>query len=181
MQYALSVPEGTKFDFQNIDVKLYLALKALIVLAEEEAQSLVYLGREDDATQEAANNAEHLVEQAVLALAEFELAAGPLPEWAIGRNWAYALQPGAQLCTKDGRRTGNAHIVSIETKTYANMADHTNPYGEVQVFNCLTDAGSKFTFTEVEVLEAFTIGDWISDPERVIRDFDRNGEFRDEQ
>ncbi|MNL79685.1 hypothetical protein D3C87_2063440 [compost metagenome] len=51
----------------------------------------------------------------------------------------------------------------------------------VHTFECLTDAGSKFTFTEVELLEAFNIGDWISDPARIIRDFDRNGEFSNEQ
>ncbi|MNF11709.1 hypothetical protein D3C80_2129820 [compost metagenome] len=81
--------------------------------------------------------------------------------------------PGAQLCTKDGRRIGNAHIVKV--------VNYLDKPVDVSLYECLTDAGSKFTHTEQELLEAFTIGDWISDPARIIRDFDRNGEFRDEQ
>ena len=88
----------------------------------------------------------------------------------LRKQIAYELVPGAQLCTKDGRRTGNAHIVKTTALMYGLV-------GESLVYECLTDAGSKFTFTEVELLEAFRIGDWISDPERVLRDFDRNGEF----
>ena len=169
-----------KFDFQNMDVKLYLALKALIVLAEEEAQSLDYLGREDDATQEAANNAKHLVEQAVLALTEFEQSFGPIPDWATARNFGYEIKEGTQLLTRDGRRMGNAYIVQHAMVTMPELADRTNPFGEVPVFHCLTDAGSKFTMMEKELLGQFHIGDWLCDPARIIRDFDRNGEFVEE-
>lgn len=162
---------GKKFDFENIDVKLYLALKALIVLAEEEAQSLVYLGREDDATQEAANNAEHLVEQAVLALEEFELFHGPLPDWAIARNWGYELVPGAQLMTKDGRRTGNAHI--LRQRQYPTIQGGPAHY----VYDCITDAGSYIqSISESEILDGFWIGDYISQPETLISRFGNKDE-----
>lgn len=149
-----------KFDFQNMDVKLYLALKALVQLLES--------GHKLDSDKSPQADAGRR------AMYEFTQSFGPIPDWAVGRNFAYELVPGAQLCTKDGRRTGNAHIVKTTALMYGLV-------GESLVYECLTDAGSKFTFTEVELLEAFRIGDWISDPERVIRDFDRNGEFRDEQ
>lgn len=166
----MSNPEPVeKFDFQNMDVKLYLVLKKMIpefyILAEECSGSPKW----------------ELVRAAELAVEEFELSFGPLPEWAIARNWDYSLVPGAQLCTRDGRRTGNAHIIQRVVKEVPATADRNNPYGEQTYYECLTDAGSKFTFTEQEIETAFTIGDWISDPARVLNDFDRNGEFRDEQ
>jgi hypothetical protein len=151
-----------KFDYQNMDVKLYLALRKLT----QEYQAL-----EADVSGSLNWQA---VKEAERAMCEFEQSFGPLPDWAVSRNWDYSLVPGAQLCTKDGRRTGNAHIVKMGEGIAAGPVF-------VHTFECLTDAGSKFTFTEVELLEAFTIGDWISDPARIIRDFDRNGEFSNEQ
>ena len=152
-----------KFDFQNMDVKLYLALKKLT----QEYQAL-------DADVSGTLNWE-AVRVAELTMTEFEQSLGPIPDWAVSRNWAYALVEGAQLLTKDGRRTGNAHII-----TKGVMHSGNGEYID-NVYNCLTDAGSKFTFTEVELLEAFSVGDWISDPARILKDFDRNGEFANEQ
>jgi hypothetical protein len=149
-----------KFDFQNMDVKLYLVLKKMIpefyILAEECSGSPKW----------------ELVRAAELAVEEFELSFGPLPDWAIARNWDYSLVPGAQLLTKDGRQHGNAHIIRAYGKFMGT---------DVDVFEVLTDAGSRITFSEVELNNSFYIGDWISDPARVLNDFDRNGEFRDEQ
>lgn len=141
-----------KFDYQNMDVKLYLALRAVLA------------NREDPILIEAA------VVDAERAMYEFTNSFGPIPDWAVDRNWDYSLVPGAQLCTKDGRRTGNAHIIKATALMYGLV-------GESLVYECLTDAGSKFTFTEVELLGAFTIGDWISNPVRVLKDFDREGHF----
>lgn len=147
MQYALSVPEGTKFDFQNIDIKLYLALKAC-------AECL-------------GNVAEH--EQAVLALAEFELSHGPLPEWAIGRNWDYSLQAGAQLMTKDGRVTGNAHVIRVRETPDDPHSTH--------LYDCITDAGSYMGSMSARHLEhQYWIGDYISDPKTLIARFGNHGE-----
>lgn len=151
-----------KFDFENIDVKLYLALRSVV----EELNGF------KDNLGPFAVDVEKL-KNAELAMEEFELSHGGLPDWAVGRNWDYSLVPGAQLCTKDGRRTGNAHII-----TKGVMHSGNGEYID-NVYNCLTDVGSKFTFTEVELLEAFTIGDWISDPKRVLKDFDRHGHYAD--
>lgn len=150
-----------KFDFQNMDVKLYLALKDLRVAAMHMVSDDVML-------------------KAERALYEFQQSFGPIPDWAVDRNFGYELVAGAQLCTRDGRKTGNAHIVSIEKKDFPHLAHNQNPYGEITVYNCLTDAGSKFVFTEQELNTCFTIGDWISDPARIIKDFDRNGEFKEQ-
>lgn len=150
-----------KFDFENIDVKLYLALRALLPFAKTMADKMGYDTEQKEFIQSA------------LAITEFEQSHGPLPDWAVGRNWDYSLVPGAQLCTKDGRRTGNAHIITKGVMHSGNGVYINN------VYNCLTDVGSKFTFTEVELLAAFTIGDWISDPKRVLKDFDRHGHYAD--
>lgn len=156
-------PQDKKFDFENIDTKLYLALRAMTADYKEGWLAGDW-GSIDNATQTRIYAAE-------LAMEEFELSHGPIPDWATGRNWAYELVPGAQLCTKDGRRTGNAHIVKTVTGC---LGVHD------VLYECLTDAGSKFIFTEAELLTAFSIGDWISDPARIIRDFDRNNEFKDQ-
>lgn len=151
-----------KFDFQNMDIKLYLALKAVMTPCDTQA---VAVKNEKEARR---------------AIYEFEQSFGPIPDWAVARNFGYELVAGAQLCTRDGRKTGNAHIVSIEQKDFPHLAHNQNPYGEITVYNCLTDAGSKFVFTEQELNTCFTIGDWISDPARIIKDFDRNGEFKEQ-
>lgn len=158
------MPEEKKFDFQNIDTKLYIALRNL-------TKDWVAIA-EDAGNRNASDDPDY--HAAMLAMEEFELSHGPIPDWAVARNWDYSLVPGAQLCTRDGRRMGNAHIISRESKDYG------VPTGSIEVFHCLTDAGAKFTFTEPELLSAFHVGDWISDPQRVIKDFDRNGEFKEE-
>lgn len=154
-----------KFDFQNMDVKLYLALRALHTDAKTFAESGDSGNPYDDEC------FSKMMQNAERTMYEFTQSFGPIPDWAVDRNWAYELVPGAQLCTKDGRRIGNAHIVRV-----GEDLEHGD-----KLYECITDAGSRFTHSEAELLGAFTVGDWISDPERVIRDFDRNGEFRDEQ
>lgn len=147
-----------KFDFQNMDVKLYLALRAVV---KEQDEFVADHGP-------FSINPENLL-NAKRALYEFKQSFGPIPDWAVDRNFGYELVPGAQLCTRDGRRTGNAHVVCLSDRTGISYTE--------TLFECLTDAGSKFVFTEQELNSCFTIGDWISDPARIIKDFDRNGEF----
>lgn len=149
-------PIEKKFDFEHLDIKLYKALKALVAAVQ----------REDRMPAGPVADAE-------LAIEEFELHDGPIPEWAVARNWDYSLVAGAQLLTKDGRRTGNAHIVFVD------LLDSSDQIVPETRFHCLTDAGSKFVFNERELEEAFTIGDWISDPLRILKDFDRDGHFTD--
>lgn len=152
-----------KFDFENIDVKLYLALRKVTADYQVVVNSPEFSGSGNWV----------MIKQCEDALEEFELSHGPLPEWAIGRNWDYSLVPGAQLCTKDGRRTGNAHIIKVVPPNTVGKVD-------VSLYHCLTDAGSAFVHSEQELLGQFTIGEWISDPVRVLKDFDRNDEFMEQ-
>ena len=162
MQYALSVPEGTKFDFQNIDAKLYLALKALL------EDSVTGWDSGDWGKPDAEILQMHKAGE--LALAEFELSHGPLPEWAIGRNWGYELQPGAQLMTKDGRVTGNAHILRSRMWKSAEK-------GSFMIYECITDAGSYISgLSESELEHQYWVGDFISDPKTLIARFGNHGE-----
>lgn len=158
-----------KLDFNNLDVRLYLCLKAAVLELEDFAKM-------------GGVRSVHM-DQLKLAretLHTFEQSAGPIPDWAVGRNFGYELVAGAQLCTKDGRRIGNAHIVQAITMTIHELADRQNPFGEFPAYVCLTDAGCKFTMRENELLGYFNIGEWLSDPARVIRDFDHSGEFVEE-
>lgn len=72
-----------------------------------------------------------------------------LPEWATGINKERELRCGTQLCTKDGRRTGNARIINV-----------TNKYGYV-IYVCETDKGNILNMTESEITYLFHIGEWF--------------------
>lgn len=164
----LITPEE-KLDFDNLDVRLYISLRDAVRELEEFAKV----------------HGTYAIDKPRLDIAKytlrcFEQSAGPLPDWAIARNFGYEIKEGTQLLTRDGRRMGNAYIVKHEMAIMPELADRNNPYGEVPVFHCLTDAGSKFTMMEKELLGQFHIGDWLCDPARIIRDFDRNGEFMEE-
>ena len=155
-----------KLDFDNLDVRLYISLRDAVRELEEFAKV----------------HGMYAIDQPRLKISKqvmrcFEQSAGPCPDWATGRNFGYEIVAGAQLLTKDGRRMGNAHIVEHVMITVPEMADTSNPFGEVPAYHCLTDAGSRFTMQEAELLGYFHVGDWLSDPARIIRDFDRNGEF----
>ena len=143
-----------KFDFEHIDVDLYLALKELLT---ESTASLTTSQRQA-----------YVEEQAKRAMEQFELSRGPLPDWAENWNFKHSLVPGAQLMTKDGRRMGNAHIVYIPNK----------PTQECETYYlCLTDAGSEFRLSAQEIHAAFWVGEFISDPKNIVADFDRYGHF----
>ena len=88
-----------------------------------------------------------------------------MPNWAVGANRNYEVVVGAQLCTKDGRRMGNAHVIATANASSGNY------------FIILTDAGNRVTMTEQEIRSAFYISPWISDVEEVVRKFgSRQGE-----
>lgn len=72
-----------------------------------------------------------------------------IPDWATGKNKLKELIVGTQLCTKDGRRTGNARIISIEER-----------YGHI-VYVARTDAGNLINLVESEVHSMFYIGEWL--------------------
>ena len=81
-----------------------------------------------------------------------------VPDWAESADDTGTLVVGRQLCTRDGRRTGNAHIIEIDSNV-------PSP------FRVLTDAGTYMRLMEGEVQELFYIGLYISDPVKVIERF----------
>ncbi|GEK52379.1 hypothetical protein [Vreelandella venusta] len=92
-------------------------------------------------------------------IADYE--ASYLPEWAIGRtDGEYVL--GAQLPTRDGRRTGNAHIVGLEQ-------DHRTGGTNYVI---LTDAGTELVMDADELDECFYPPKYVSDVKQVIAKFD---------
>lgn len=66
------------------------------------------------------------------------------PEWATGINYRGALKVGTQLCTKDGRITGNACIIGTKAETGS--------------FVVRTDAGNCMTVSASEIGRMFWIG-----------------------
>lgn len=79
-----------------------------------------------------------------------------IPDWAIKAS--SELQLGSQLCTRDGRIVGNAHIIE--------WCPPGIPYHRV-----LTDAGTKLNLTEREIGELFYPPRWVSDVNEVKRKF----------
>jgi len=87
----------------------------------------------------------------------------PLPEWAVGHaDGQYVL--GAQLPTRDGRRMGNAHIIS--TLSPANQCE-----AEFNQFTILTDAGTEMVMNGRELAECFYPPQYVSDVKEVLRKF----------
>lgn len=74
----------------------------------------------------------------------------PMPEWASGLNKKEELVLNAQLCTKDGRKTGNARIVMV-----------TYPKGEKALYTAMTERGNLMNLSKEEVHELFWIGPYI--------------------
>lgn len=80
-----------------------------------------------------------------------------LPEWAERYDPSGTLELHRQLCTKDGRRIGNAFITKIGF-TLASIAD----FKPEPCYTVLTDAGSEVRMIESEIHEYFYIGEYIS-------------------
>lgn len=80
-----------------------------------------------------------------------------LPDWAERYDPSGTLELHRQLCTKDGRRLGNAFITKIGF-TLASIAD----FKPEPCYTVLTDAGSEVRMIESEIHEYFYIGEYIS-------------------
>ena len=80
-----------------------------------------------------------------------------LPKWAERYDPSGTLELHRQLCTKDGRRLGNAFITKIGF-TLASIAD----FKPEPCYTVLTDAGSEVRMIESEIHEYFYIGEYIS-------------------
>lgn len=72
-----------------------------------------------------------------------------LPEWATAK--ANGWQVGAQLCTKDGRRCGNAVIAGCVISVIRRQP----------VWIVFTDAGSELMLSEKELHELFYFPEWL--------------------
>lgn len=72
-----------------------------------------------------------------------------MPPWATGIAEGYT-QQSAQLCTRDGRRIGNAVVVSEETIRNRKFSV------------IVTDAGTVVRFTAAELEEAFYPPKWLT-------------------
>jgi len=73
-----------------------------------------------------------------------------LPTWAVAFASGDYLQAGAVLPTRDGRRCGNALVLSVNGETA----------------NVRTDAGNRMTLNHTELAELFHPPRYISKPEK---------------
>lgn len=88
-----------------------------------------------------------------------------LPDWAtyyVGNcDEVDRYVSGAQLCTRDGRRVGNAVIISMGKADFK----HWNPSEGITMFEVLTDVGTNFTMTLEELKEMFYSPIYLMDVE----------------
>lgn len=76
-----------------------------------------------------------------------------LPPWATGLTNNF-LEVGAQLCTKDGRKIGNAVVTEIDFSKYLDQT----------VATIITNAGTTILLNEAELRELFHQPQWKMDP-----------------
>lgn len=74
-----------------------------------------------------------------------------MPHWATGI--ATELAVGAQLCTRDGRKVGNAVIAGTQQERHGHL-----------LWPVLTDAGTVLHLSTAEVEELFYQPQWLMDP-----------------
>lgn len=74
------------------------------------------------------------------------------PPWATGAARGY-LEVGAQLCTRDGRRIGNAVVLQVMPTCKGTAA------------RIYTDAGTDLVLNEAELEELFHEPEWLMKPE----------------
>lgn len=77
-----------------------------------------------------------------------------LPDWAESYSPDGILRPGRQLCTKDGRRLGNAFITREAGMVAAIIS--------IPIWEVVTDAGNVMKMTAQEIRELFYVGDYIA-------------------
>ena len=76
----------------------------------------------------------------------------PAPEWSTGYA-KHITDVGAQLCTRDGRKIGNAVVLRWPVES------HGFQFAEV-----VTDAGTRLKLTEGELREFFHEPTYLMDP-----------------
>ena len=104
-------------------------------------------------------------DEITFAALEEECFGGPMPSWAIGHSggeWVV----GAQLATRDGRITGNAHILAVHLH-------ELHPGYDELMYTCITDAGNYIHRTLGEMKSGFYEPTWVSNTEDIIKRFGR--------
>ena len=98
-----------------------------------------------------------------------------LPEWAEKLSDGNYMELGAQLCTRDGRKIGNAYVDNIiyGTPTCGSYVFSNPSY--VQFAIIYTDAGTCLCFSERELREYFY------EPKYVMKLDDARRKFRRKQ
>lgn len=76
----------------------------------------------------------------------------PMPDWAESLNLDLKPVERAQLCTKDGRRVGNARITKVET------------IGEKIYYHVRTDIGNEMILTPSELNLMYWVGMYVLKP-----------------
>jgi hypothetical protein len=80
----------------------------------------------------------------------------PLPEWAIKQSDGTYMEVGAQLCTRDGRKCGNAYVDRID------FHKHLDQFVAVVV----TDVDNMFRMTHDELESYFFPPKFVMDVEK---------------
>lgn len=82
-----------------------------------------------------------------------EKAAYPLPSWADKRSDGNYMEPGAQLCTRDGRRHGNAFVYDVIPHPVLG-----------KIATIITDCGNAVRMTIYELKQAFYPPEFVLSP-----------------
>lgn len=85
-----------------------------------------------------------------MSMDDFNVGDYSVPEWDFRKSDGNYMEVGAQLCTRDGRRIGNARVVEIDNSDWA--LGHFNPGPLVTV---VSDFDSRFEFNEAELKSYF--------------------------
>tara|TARA_R110002020_G_scaffold279976_1_gene495760 strand:- start:109 stop:435 length:327 start_codon:yes stop_codon:yes gene_type:complete len=86
----------------------------------------------------------------------------PLPHWAQSRSKGQYTELGAQLCTRDGRRTGNACVVAVLPAP----EDPRWTFGEV--YEVVTDMGTSTKLTLLELEGLFHPPEYIFKVDKIV-------------
>jgi len=82
----------------------------------------------------------------------------PIPNWAVGLSEGNYMEAGAQLCTRDGKKTGNAYVHKItEHKKLGQLA------------TVVTDVGNIMQLTLPELVNMFYPPQYVMAPNEAAR------------
>jgi hypothetical protein len=92
-----------------------------------------------------------------------------MPDWAVARSRGDYMGLGVQLPTRDGRKTGNAHVIDNEWR------------GNLQIAVVLTDAGHVMRLARSQLMTLFHPPKWVSSIDEVKNRFMRVDSLLEEE